>query len=648
MKRPSPCLRFATLVLCCAAMLLPGLLRDVKASRCAGHACSPAMGNLARGRALHTQSSCCSNSSSLLCPPHLLRCQDEPHPPALMADDPFLHPDTWWESGAAAWGEDEIRLDLEALFCLTHVVMVFRSPRPAAMSLERSQDFGRTWHMLKLFAVNCSATFGVPDDISQQGALCTSRYSSAAPCTGGEVIFRSMGQRGMIEDPYSPEALSILSLTNLRIRLLKPQLCHVPTIVSSRGHHSAPYQHENTQRFLPTVPEQSVHSSAPEVDPGPYAMYSLEARGTCLCHGHAEHCVSVGQEGDAQHSSIVVQGRCVCTHHTAGAHCERCMPLYNDRPWRAANGSSGDPNPCEKCECHGHAHSCHFSPSAWRSTGGLSGGVCDNCQHDTAGRRCHRCRSGYHRHAARPLNSPQACTRCWCDPVGAVQSSSERPWCHPRSGQCRCKTGVGGMSCSRCLPAHWGFGPEGCKPCTCPLNCDPVTGHCFDSKTNGQFYSIPIGGEIPDLALFQPHKKDKAWPQELAVSALHHTGKCRCKDRKLKSVSDLCRMKHSYVMKASVLSAHDKGTHAVVQVKVRKVLHSGAVVLRQGTCSLYPLSWTSRGCTCPVLNPGESYLLAGPDDVKSGRLLVTTQSVAVPWTPELGLLVSEAVRQGCL
>lgn len=38
---------------------------------------------------------------------------------------------------------------------------------------------------------------------------------------------------------------------------------------------------------------------------------------------------------------------CVCTHHTAGEHCERCEPLYNDRPWRAANGSSGESNTCQ-------------------------------------------------------------------------------------------------------------------------------------------------------------------------------------------------------------------------------------------------------------------------------------------------------------
>uniref|UniRef100_A0A4W4HJG0 Netrin-1 n=1 Tax=Electrophorus electricus TaxID=8005 RepID=A0A4W4HJG0_ELEEL len=502
------------------------------ASRCASRACSPPLGNLASGRTLRTRSSCCSPlGPTLLCPAHSRRCLDEPHPPALMADDPFLHPDTWWGSGAAAWGEDEIRLDLEARFCLTHVVLVFRSPRPAAMTLERSQDFGSTWETLKLFAENCSAAFGVPNDMSQQGALCTSRYSSAAPCIGGEVGW-----------------------------------------VSGRA------------------------------NPGPYAIYTLEARGTCLCHGHAEHCMPVGHGGD-------VQGRCVCTHYTAGAHCERCMPLYNDQPWRPANGSSGEHNPCHKCECHGHADSCRFSPWVWRSTARLSGGVCDNCQHNTAGRRCHRCRPGYHRHPARPLNSPQACTRTSGRRVGG----SHNAWCHPRSGQCHCRSGVGGTSCGHCLPGHWGFGPEGCRPCKCPLNCDPVTGQSHTIVTK------PGGG----------------------VSS---TGKCSCKQRKLTS---LCACV-SAVMKASVLSAHDKGTHAVVRVKVHKVMRSGVVPLRQGTRSLYPLSWTSRGCTCPVLNPGGRYLLAGPEEAESGRLLATVQSLVAPWTPAVGLLVSEAVQQGCL
>lgn len=56
-----------------------------------------------------------------------------------------------------------------------------------------------------------------------------------------------------------------------------------------------------------------------------------------------------------------------------------------------------------------------------------------------------------------------------------------------------------------------------------------------------------------------------------------------------------------------MLSAHDKGSHAEVHVKVRKVLHSGRTALSLGTISVYPLSWTSRGCTCPLLNPGKMY-----------------------------------------
>lgn len=64
-----------------------------------------------------------------------------------------------------------------------------------------------------------------------------------------------------------------------------------------------------------------------------------------------------------------------------------------------------------ECECHGHSNSCQFSQRAWHSSGGTSGGVCDDCQHHTAGRRCQRCRQGYHRHPSRLITSPHTCTR---------------------------------------------------------------------------------------------------------------------------------------------------------------------------------------------------------------------------------------------
>lgn len=104
-----------------------------------------------------------------------------------MTVDPFLHPDTWWASGGGDVEQREIRLDLETTFCLSHVVLVFRSPRPAAMVIERSADFGKTWEALRIFAHDCRSEFDLDDDLSRPGSLCTSRYSSPQPCSGGEV-----------------------------------------------------------------------------------------------------------------------------------------------------------------------------------------------------------------------------------------------------------------------------------------------------------------------------------------------------------------------------------------------------------------------------------------------------------------------------
>lgn len=63
------------------------------------------------------------------------------------------------------------------------------------------------------------------------------------------------------------------------------------------------------------------------------------------------------------------------------------------------------------------------------------------------------------------------------------------------------------------------------------------------------------------------------------------------------------------VLKVKVLSAHDKGSHAEVEVKVQKVLSQNTKVkIQRGRVTLYPESWTARGCTCPILNPGQTHI----------------------------------------
>jgi laminin gamma 1 len=53
-------------------------------------------------------------------------------------------------------------------------------------------------------------------------------------------------------------------------------------------------------------------------------------------------------------------------------------------------------------------------------------------------------------------------------------------------GQCKCKPGVTGQKCDRCLPNHYDLTSDGCKLCNCnpigsydsPAICDPIDGKC--------------------------------------------------------------------------------------------------------------------------------------------------------------------------
>ncbi|XP_003782634.1 laminin subunit beta-4 [Otolemur garnettii] len=372
----------------------------------------------------------------------------------------------WWQSENGL-DHVSIRLDLEALFQFSHLILTFKTFRPAAMFIERSTDYAHTWKVLRYFAKDCAASF--PNITSGQARgvgdiVCDSRYSDIEPSTGGEVVFKVLDPSFEIENPYSPYIQDLVTLTNLRINFTK----------------------------LHTLGDELGRRQDDSLDKYYYALYEMVVRGSCFCNGHASECGPTQQmRGDVFSPPEMVHGWCVCQHNTDGRNCERCKDFFQDAPWRPAAGLQD--NACRPCRCNGHSDRCHFDLSAYLASGSRSGGVCEDCGHHTEGQHCDRCRPGFYRDPRRAASDPHACAACECDPDGTISGgicvSHSDPTSGSVLGQCLCKENVEGANCDQCKPHHFGLSasdPLGCQPCNCnpfgslPLStCDMDTGQCL-------------------------------------------------------------------------------------------------------------------------------------------------------------------------
>ncbi|XP_048033390.1 laminin subunit beta-1 [Megalobrama amblycephala] len=466
-------------------LVLPVVAQEIPSAPhgCMDGSCYPATGNLLIGRAINltATSTCGLDGPELYCIVSHLQDSDkcficnsqEPYNADYRrnshgVENVIYQRDsrgelTWWQS---VNGEENvsIRLNLEAEFHFTHLIMKFKTFRPAAMMIERSSDFGRTWRPYRYFAHNCTKTFPrVPAHALRfiDEVICEERYSDIEPSTEGEVIYKVLDPAIHVKDPYGLDIQDLLRITNLRINFTK---------LHTLGDNLLDRRPDVLQKYY-------------------YALYELVVRGSCFCYGHASECAPV--PGVTTRDSGMIHGRCVCKHNTVGLNCERCRDFYHDAPWRPAETDNS--HTCRECNCNGHSNQCHFDMAVYLATGNISGGVCDNCLHNTMGRNCETCKPFYYQDPLRDIRDPAACVPCDCDPVGSVEGGV----CDSHTdldlvmigGQCRCKQNVRGQRCDYCKEGHYGLSldnPLGCQPCNCDPRgitmlgapCDQISGDC--------------------------------------------------------------------------------------------------------------------------------------------------------------------------
>ncbi|CAI9728190.1 laminin subunit alpha-like [Octopus vulgaris] len=167
--------------------------------------------------------------------------------------------------------------------------------------------------------------------------------------------------------------------------------------------------------------------------------------------------------------------KCHCPASYRGTSCEKCASGHYRRRKSPFFGL------CSPCECNGHTKKC--DPTT---------GECLDCQDNTTGFYCEKCKPGY---SGDPANG--VCAICACPMPVASNNFAKNCVTNSRGDTsfCSCREGYRGAKCDKCSPGYYGDPLKiggSCQPCQCsdnidlnnPNSCDKKTGECRNCTNN--------------------------------------------------------------------------------------------------------------------------------------------------------------------
>eukprot|EP00058_Branchiostoma_floridae_P015809 XP_002601297.1 hypothetical protein BRAFLDRAFT_81337 [Branchiostoma floridae] len=200
----------------------------------------------------------------------------------------------------------------------------------------------------------------------------------------------------------------------------------------------------------------------------------------CVCNNHAADCEKAN-------------GKCIsCQDNTQGFFCDQCLPGFT------GTATDGKPDSCRaaSCDvlCYKHSTTCN-----------LATGKCANCQHNTEGDRCEKCKTGF---TGNPTTgSATACTAGGGATTCATLCYGHSTTCNLAAKTCtNCGDNTEGTRCETCKTGYTGDATKGpCKSCLDNCNkhsstCDKATGVCSacQHQTTGSKCEKCAAGYIGD------------------------------------------------------------------------------------------------------------------------------------------------------